>query len=512
MTRTLMFLGTGSDVGKSIAAAAFCRILRRRGLRVAPFKAQNMSNNSYVTVEGGEIGRAQVVQAEAAGVLPSVHMNPILLKPSSGLGAQIVLQGKVLGRMEARAYHEHKPALRRAVMESYAVLASEYDFIVMEGAGSCCEMNLKENDLVNFAMARAAGASCILVADIDRGGVFAQLIGSYGLMDAVEKRLTAGFLINKFRGDPGLFESGIGYIEEKTGKPVLGLVPFYSDILIDSEDSVAVQQDKRQPSPIGPGTLNVAVIALPAISNFTDIEILEREPEVVVNYLRRPEELNAGYDCVILPGTKNVMEDALWLGRKGWKKRIREFAGAGKGILGLCGGYQLLGRWITDPEGMESERKRVRGLDLLPLETVLEREKVVRRVNGTSLWDQTKVSGYEIHMGRTRPIGPVGGSPFLRLHAPGDRTSWEDGWISPDGRILGTYVHGLLDRPGFRGSLLNRLRRARGLKERKPGPGRLARFHQYDRLADHFESHCDVEKILTSILAGPAKKSRGGLF
>jgi len=348
-----MFLGTGSDVGKSITATAFCRIFRRMGYNVAPFKAQNMSNNSYVTVEGGEIGRAQVAQAEAAEVLPSIHMNPILLKPSTTLGAQIVLQGKVFSQMEAAKYHEYKKKLRKSVMESYNILAEKYDLIVMEGAGSCCEMNLKKNDLVNLPMAKAAGSPCILVADIDRGGVFAQLIGTYDLMSPKEKKMTRGFIINKFRGDPDLFTDGIKYIEKKTGKPVFGLVPFFHDIQIDSEDSVAVQFDKLPLKPVGKKTVNVAVIRLPAISNFTDLEILNLEKDVVVNYLSSNRELTDDYDWLIIPGTKNVMEDAAWLSRRGWKKRIREFAGRGKNILGICGGYQLLGKTIHDPLGVE---------------------------------------------------------------------------------------------------------------------------------------------------------------
>jgi adenosylcobyric acid synthase len=498
MAKSLMFLGTGSDVGKSIAAAAFCRIIKRRGLRVAPFKAQNMSNNSFVTVEGGEIGRAQVVQAEAAGLLPSVHMNPILLKPSSGMGAQIILQGRVFGQMDAADYHAYKPKLREAVLESYNRLAAEYDLIVMEGAGSCCEMNLKQNDLVNFAMARAVGAPCVVVGDIDRGGVFAQVIGSFHLMTRKERELTIGFLINKFRGDPGLFVSGIEYIEDKTGKPVLGLVPFYQDILIDPEDSVAVQEDKRKLRPLGSGMINVAALKLPAISNFTDLEILEREPDMVVNYLFRPEELSRDYDLLILPGTKNAMEDAQWLGRSGWMRAIREFEGAGGHVLGICGGYQLLGTWIRDPLGVESRKEKVRGLGLLPVETVLEAEKIVRRVRGQCLLNGRKVGGYEIHMGQSRRVKD-GGTSLLRIHEPGKRRTWEDGCFVEGGRIAGTYVHGILDSPGFRGDLLNGLRRAKGLRERPPRQGRLARFHQYDRLADHFEAHCDVDRILSGL-------------
>jgi len=498
MAKAIMFLGTGSDVGKSIVAAAFCRIARRRGFKVAPFKAQNMSNNSFVTMEGGEIGRAQVVQAEAAGLLPSVHMNPILLKPSSQAGAQVILQGKVYGTMDALNYHELKPRLRDVVMESYNRLSREYDLIVMEGAGSCCEMNLKQNDLVNFKMAREAKAPCILVGDIDRGGVFAQIIGSLHLMTRKEREITIGFLINKFRGDPRLFVPGMRYIEEKTGKPGFGLIPFFTDIHIDPEDSVAVQEDRRTLTPIGPGTVNVAVLKLRAISNFTDMEGLEREKDVVVNYLVRPRDLSPEYDCLVLPGTKNTMDDAAWLGRSGWKKEIVRFVEGGGRVLGICGGYQLLGEVVRDPLGVESENRVIRGLGILPVETLLEGEKVVRKVTGTSLETGKRVSGYEIHMGRSRILKRTGG-PLLRIHEPGKRRVWEDGWSLNDGRIAGTYVHGILDSPGFRGDFLNRIRRAKGLKERSPGPGRLARFHQYDRLADHFETHCNVDGILARL-------------
>ncbi len=493
-----MFLGTGSDVGKSIATAAFCRIFRRRGHRVAPFKAQNMSNNSYVTVEGGEIGRAQVVQAEAAGVLPSVHMNPILLKPSTDMGSQIILRGKVFGQMDAVAYYALKPRLKRVVMESYVRLSREYEIIVMEGAGSCCEMNLKDHDLVNFSMARAVGAPCILVADIDRGGVFAQIIGTYHLMTPKERGLVIGFLINKFRGDPRLFSSGIEYIERKTGRPVLGLVPFYRDIRIDPEDSVVVQEDRRAIKPIGAKTVNIATLKLPAISNFTDLEGLLREPDVVVNYLFRPQELSSGYDCLVLPGTKNVMEDAVWIARTGWKRAIRGFVKGGGRVLGICGGYQLLGERISDPLGLESDQGVVKGLGLLPIETVLEEEKIVRKVTGTCLKNGKRIRGYEIHMGISNNLQRLG-KPFLRIHQPGRKQSWLDGWCVKGGRVSGTYVHGILDSPGFRGDLLNTIRNQKGLRQRPPGQGRLARFHQYDRLADHFEAHCDVEKILSRL-------------
>ncbi|MFH1350549.1 MAG: cobyric acid synthase [Pseudomonadota bacterium] len=495
MTKAIMILGTGSDVGKSITTAAFCRIFKRKGYRVAPFKAQNMSNNSYVTVEGGEIGRAQVVQAEAAGLLPSIHMNPILLKPSTERGSQIILHGKVFRDMEAMNYHAFKPKLKKMVMDSYNRLEREYDLIVMEGAGSCCEMNLKANDLVNLPLAKAVGAPCILVADIDRGGVFAQIIGSYQLMTRKEREKIIGFLINKFRGDPGLFQSGIEYIEKKTGKPVLGVVPFFKDILIDSEDSVVIQEDKRTPRPIGPKTVNIAVLRLPAISNFTDLEALTMEPDVVINYLFRPQELSEGYDCLILPGTKNVMEDAVWLSRTGWKGVIGKFVREGGSVLGICGGYQLLGEKVKDPFGVESHRKEAKGLHLLPILTSLERQKVVRRVTGICLMNGKRIKGYEIHMGQSHILGGKA-EPFLRIHQPGRRKSWLDGCHVAEGKVSGTYVHGILDSPSFRGTFLNRIRRAKGLKLRAPKQGRLARFHQYERLADHFESHCDMEKIL----------------
>jgi len=490
-----MFLGTGSDVGKSIAVTAFCRLFKRRGYKVTPFKAQNMSNNSYVTMEGGEIGRAQVAQAEAAGVLPSVHMNPILLKPSTGMGSQIVLHGKVFGQMDAVDYYAIKPKLKEAVTASYRRLVSDYDMIVMEGAGSCCEMNLKDNDLVNLPLAKQVNAPCVLVADIDKGGVFAQIIGTYNLMTRKEKGLTIGFLINKFRGDPRLFSDGIEYIERKTGKPVLGLVPFFQDIRIDSEDSVSVQEDKRPPRPIGSKTVNIAVLRLPAISNFTDLEILEQENDVVVNYVFRPKELTDDYDCIIIPGTKNAMEDAVWLSRMGWRKPLELFSREGKKVLGICGGYQLMGKKIKDPYGVESDRKEVSGLNLLPVTTSLEKEKVVRKVVGTCLTNGKRVKGYEIHMGKSRILKDIG-EPFLRIGKQGEKGGWQDGWSLNGGLISGTYLHGLFDLPGFRGDFLNCMRKAKGLKTKTPKQGRVTKDHQYDRLADHFEAHCDVEKIL----------------
>ena len=494
--RAIMFLGTGSDVGKSIAATAFCRILRRRGYRVAPFKAQNMSNNSYVAVEGGEIGRAQAVQAEAALLLPSVHMNPILIKPSGPQISQIVIQGKVATSMSAKQYHQMKSTLAEAVWQSYKNLASDFDVIVLEGAGSCCEMNLKQNDIVNFQMAKKAGAPCIIVADIDRGGVFAQIIGTYHLMSDDERDLTIGFLINKFRGDPELFADGIRYIEKTTGKPVLGLVPYYEDIYIGTEDSVAVQRDKRISRKPGPDTVNVAVVCLPAISNFTDFETLERESDVVVSYLDYPDQLTEQFDCLILPGTKNVIAAALWLKKHGWQMKIVEFAKKQKYVVGICGGYQLLGLEIKDPLMLESTCQKAQGLGLLPLQTYLAKEKIVRKVIGHSHLFDCPIQGYEIHMGVTEPI-QQNGQKFAHLQEEGKEKAWEDGWVSNDGYIFGTYVHGLFDSPYLRTEMLNRIRKTKGLKLKAPALGSESdmKLKQYDRLADHFEAHCDVERI-----------------
>ncbi|MFH1090662.1 MAG: cobyric acid synthase [Pseudomonadota bacterium] len=498
--KTIMFLGTGSDVGKSIVATAFCRILKRRGFTVAPFKAQNMSNNSYVTLDGGEIGRAQVVQAEAAGLRPTADMNPILLKPSSQLGAQVVVQGRVFRQMQAAEYHHYKKHLARFVMESFQRLASKYEVMVMEGAGSCAEVNLKANDLVNFALAKKVSAPCVLVADIDRGGVFAQVIGSLALMSRREKELTAGFIINKFRGDPELFRDGLEFIERRTRRPVFGLAPFYEDIFIDPEDSVAVQPDRRPVLPLRPDKISVAVIKLPGLSNFTDMEALEREPDVMVNYLSRPCLLKA-YDLLILPGTKNSMEDAVWLHRQGWAKLIKDYAHSGGTILGLCGGYQLLGQEISDPLGVESSRGRVRGLGLLPATTTLAGDKILRKVTGVDLLSGQRVQGYEIHMGRTikkrRAINSPEARSFLKIRHVGSGGFWEDGLSAANGRISGAYVHGLLDSPGWRRDFLNQLRRAKGLAERRrSAPSRGGRFHQYDKLAEHFERHTDVAAIL----------------
>ena len=496
MAKGLMILGTGSDVGKSLIVTAICRILKNRGIRVAPFKAQNMSNNSFVALEGGEIGRAQAVQAEASGILPSVHMNPILLKPSNNRTSQVIVQGKVLGNIDSRTYHLIKPRLKEAIIDSYNKLAEQYDVIIMEGAGSCCEMNIKEHDIVNFPLAKELKVQCVIVGDIDRGGIFAQLIGTYYLMDKEEKELTKGFLINKFRGDLSLFKKGIEYIEEKTSIPVLGLIPYIEDLRIDPEDSVVIQKERLEKQVPLPQKANIGVIRLPAISNFTDIQVLAMEEDVVVNYLFSPNELTLAYDCLLIPGTKNAMQDSLWIKNTGWAKKIRQFAENGGFVLGICGGFQILGIKIKDPHGIESEQKEMEGIGLLPVETTLFSEKIVRRVKGVCLVNNQNVEGYEIHMGRTIPKTERG-MPFLRLSLDGE--FWEDGWINEKGNIMGTYLHGIMDSDGFREDFLNRLRLRKGLKPKKTRLKASFRFKEYDRLAQHFEKYCDIQKIIQII-------------
>jgi len=439
-----MFLGTGSDVGKSVTATAFCRILKNRGYRVAPFKAQNMSNNSFVTLEGGEIGRAQVAQAEAAGLAPSIEMNPVLLKPVSDKGSQVVIQGRVHGNMQAKDYYAFKSEIRSKVMESYHKLEQEYEAIVMEGAGSCCEVNLREHDIVNFEMALSVGAPVVLVADIDRGGVFAQIIGSMEIISEQERDLVAGFIINKFRGDPDLFKTGIEYIEQRTGKPVFGVVPVFTDFRIDTEDSMSLDMSiaSRSRTDAGSDKIRIAVVRLPHISNFTDLEVLECEPEVVLTWLSEPRNLGE-YDVVILPGSKSTVNDMMWLHERGWVSPLKEFLDKGNGLVaGLCGGFQILGNEINDPSGIEGTTEKVEGLGLLDVSTEIEDIKVVRHSEGQDRLFGAKVCGYEIHMGQT--LLSHNSKPFLHLE------TGPDGAINSAGNVFGTYLHGLFDSGAFR--------------------------------------------------------------
>ena len=509
----LMFAGTGSDVGKSIIAAAFCRIFRQDGYRPAPFKAQNMALNSYATPEGLEIGRAQAVQAEAAGVPCHTDMNPLLLKPQSDRTSQVVLNGKPIGSRGAYDYFrkEGREELRREVCAAYDRLAQKYNPIVLEGAGSISEINLREVDLVNLPMAMYAGADVILVADIDRGGVFASVYGSVMLLTPEERKHVKGILINKFRGDIRLFESGVKMLEELCGIPVVGVVPYYKDIYIEEEDSLALANKSLQAEQ---GKVNIAVVLLRHLSNFTDFNVLERDPRVHLFYTNNTDEL-AKADIIILPGSKSTLADLYELRRNGVAQAVIRAHREGTAVLGICGGYQLMGQEVLDPDHVEGEIERLPGLGLLPVSTRMTGEKVTRQVNfqllescraavpqgnsSPSIFNNQpsvphfQLKGYEIHMGSTVPVEGASASPLNRLES-----GQCDGYIV-DRTCMGTYIHGILDNPEFIDFLL------------EPFAGKLSeaaetfnyrqfKEEQYDKLADHVRQHVNlplIYKILT---------------
>ena len=418
--KSLMFLGTGSDVGKSILVAAFCRILKQDGFRVAPFKAQNMALNSYITPDGGEMGRAQVVQAEAAGIEPHVDMNPILLKPTSHTGSQVILRGKVVGNYSAADYYKYKKDLVSVVRESYENLARQYDVILLEGAGGAVELNLKPHDLVNLAMAEMADAPCILIGDIDRGGIFAALLGSFMLMEPNERERITGFMVNKFRGDPQLFESGIEILESRSERPVLGVIPYFEHIAIQEEDSVALgRRMGKTCEAASEDVLSVGVVRFPFISNYTDFDCFEQEPGVRLDYFNRPSQVFE-YDAVLLPGSKNTLEDLDFLRRTGLAEAIGAYHKSGGTVVGLCGGYQMLGLRVRDPHGVESGLQEVAGLGLLDMDTEMFPDKVTSQVRATLIGqpagaeaEDKPLEGYEIHMGRSVSCGTA--QPLFRI-------------------------------------------------------------------------------------------------
>ena len=497
--KCLAILGTGSDVGKSVVVTALCRIFNDLQVRVAPFKAQNMSNNSFVTPEAGEMGRAQVAQAEAARVKLHVDMNPVLLKPCTDTGAQVVLHGKPIGNSQAADYFADTDYLFREARESLARLCAEYDLVILEGAGSCAEVNLFRRDFVNFRMAEAADAPVVLVADIDRGGVFAQIIGTLEVTPREYRERVRGFIINRFRGDAALFREGIEYLENRTGLPSLGLIPYYRHIEIDSEDGVPLDILIDPPAGPEPGKINIAVLRFPHISNFTDFAPLAREPSVILHYLSRPRPLE-GYNAVFLPGSKNVRADLGWLRQEGWDTRFFAYVGRGGRLIGICGGYQMLGRVIRDPEGLEGEPGETKGLGLLDVETTLHREKLLSRSAGVWESNQEPVEGYEIHMGVSDRIGGV--PHVIRVtERSGKPVDEVDGAGTPDGRIWGTYFHGIFDLPGFRRFFLGAL----DPRYRSDAGGETAvteaefRDRQYDLLAAHFRKYLDLPKLIEII-------------
>lgn len=480
----LMLAGTGSDVGKSIIAAAFCRIFLQDGYHPAPFKAQNMALNSYATPEGLEIGRAQAVQAEAAGVPCHTDMNPLLLKPSSDHTSQVVLNGRPIGNRNAYEYfrREGREELRKEVHAAFDRLAARYNPVVMEGAGSISEINLRDSDLVNLPMAMHAGADVILVADIDRGGVFASVYGSVMLLRPEERKHIKGILINKFRGDIRLFESGVKMLEDLCGVPVVGVVPYYKDIYIEEEDSVMLQTKNIR---AGQGKVNVAVVLLRHLSNFTDFNVLERDPRVHLFYTNNTDELMKA-DIILLPGSKSTLSDLYELRRNGVAQAIVRTHREGATVMGICGGYQLMGREVCDPDHVEGEIERLPGLGLLPVSTRMQGEKVTRQVRFRFLEDSAVCEGYEIHMGTTTPLADVPVSPLNHL-ADGR----EDGYFV-DRTCMGTYVHGILDNPSVIDYLLEPF--ADKLKE-TAFDYKAFKEEQYDKLAAHVRKHVDLPLI-----------------
>lgn len=485
-----MVQGTASHVGKSVIVAGLCRIFADLGYRVAPFKAQNMALNSYVTADGLEVGRAQAEQAAAAGVEVRAEMNPILLKPEADARCQVVLLGRPWRTVPAREYYRLRGRLWPVVGRSLETLRAQFDLVIIEGAGSPAEINLRRTELVNMRVARFAGAPVLLVGDIDRGGVFASLYGTLKLLTPAERRLVRGLIINKFRGDPALLGDGIARLRRLTGRPVVGVVPYIPGLRWAEEDSVGVA-DKADPG----ADLEVAVLRLPRVSNFDDFDPLKAEPDVAVRFVDRPP--SGRPDLIILPGSKSTAADLDFLRRSGLADWVCREAARGTPVIGICGGFQMLGAAVYDPERVESDRTEVPGLGLLPVTTVFTGEKVTRRVRAEVLANHgllaglggEPVAGYEIHMGRS-----AGGQAVFRLYRA-DRSAADDGAITDDGLVFGTYIHGLFDNGRFRRAILDRLRTRRGL----PPVGRPAPFDrraEYDRIAQVLRAHLDLDFIL----------------
>ncbi len=472
-----MIQGTGSDVGKSLVVAGLCRAFAQRGLRVRPFKPQNMSNNAAVTADGGEIGRAQAVQARACGVPPSVHMNPVLLKPHSGTGSQIVVQGRVAGQAEAAAYQDWKPRLMPAVLESFAHMKAEADLVIVEGAGSASEINLRAKDIANMGFARAADVPVVLVGDIDRGGVIAQIVGTRTVLDPADAAMVAGFVVNRFRGDPALFADGMILIAARTGWPALGLVPHCpAAALLPAEDALAL----RGWRPAADGTVTIAVPLLPGISNFDDLDPLRQEPAVRLVTVAPGATLPVEARLVLLPGSKTTMRDLAFLREEGWDIDLRAHLRRGGHVLGLCGGYQMLGRSVADPLGIEGPPGRLPGLGLLDVDTMLTGEKRLSPVAGEA--DGVPFSGYEMHMGETTAAE----RPFA--HFADGRA---DGGVSADGRVAGCYVHGLFADDRQRAALLARLGAASDGRAYEAGQEAAL-----DAVAAHMAQHIDLDRML----------------
>ena len=474
-----MIQGTTSDAGKSTLVAGLCRILKNRGESVVPFKPQNMALNSAVTVDGGEIGRAQAVQALAAGLDPHTDMNPVLLKPNSDTGAQVIIHGHAVKNLSAVDYHAYKTTAMKAVLESYHRLKQQYDWIIVEGAGSPAEINLRDRDIANMGFAEEVDCPVIIVGDINRGGVFAHLTGTLDLLSESEQQRTLGFIINCFRGDISLLESGLDWLEERTDKKVFGVLPYLHGFHLEAEDSVKIDQvidNSQQP-------INIVVPVFPHISNHTDLDALRLHPQVNLQYIAT--DMKKPYaDLIILPGSKSVHGDLHWLLQQGWQEHINKHLRYGGKLIGICGGYQMLGKKLHDPHGIEGAAKSMDGLDLLDFETTIEKQKELKLVEGQFCFDAAKVTGYEIHMGVSR--GPALENPAIQLI---DKV---DGVISDDNQIMGTYLHGLFDQTSALSSLL----KWAGLNETTSFDYKSLREEELDRLADEMQKHIDIDLLL----------------
>lgn len=484
-SNTLMVQGTTSDAGKSVLVAGLCRLFARRGIKVAPLKPQNMALNSAVTADGGEIGRAQAVQALACGLAAHTDFNPVLLKPNTDTGAQVIIHGRALSNMEAAQYHDYKAVAMQAVLDSHRRLSDTYELIVVEGAGSPAEINLRQGDIANMGFAEAVDCPVVLVADIDRGGVFAHLVGTLELLAQSEQARVVGFVINKFRGDIALLQSGLDWLEQKTGKPVLGVIPYLPRFYLEAEDAIDTSQRLER------SQLTVAVLGLPHISNHTDFDPLRLQPQVDLRYVAPGQALPA-CDLVIIPGSKNVRADLAALHRFNWHNELKRHLRYGGKLLGICGGYQMLGHLIDDPLGIEGPAGSSDGLGLLALETRLQQDKQLKQVQGYSVAQQHPIKGYEIHAGISR--GPALQQPLFTLEDQ-HGTRYTDGAVSEDQQVAGTYLHGLFDTAEGLAWLFDWLE----LSDMAPLDSRALQLEQLERLADCLEQQLDLDRLQTHL-------------
>lgn len=482
-SKDLMIQGTTSDAGKSALVTGICRVLARRGLRVVPMKPQNMALNSAVTEDGGEIGRAQAVQAAACYLAPSVHMNPVLLKPSSDTGAQVILQGRAISEMEAASYQNYKQVAMDTVMDSYAKLKADYSYVIIEGAGSPAEVNLRENDIANMGFAEAADLPVVIVADIDRGGVFAHLYGTLALLSPSEQKRVVGFIINRFRGDLALLQPGLDWLEKRTGKPVLGVIPYIHNLHLEAEDAIDAHQSIHQQT-----QLKVRVPVLTRMSNHTDFDPLRLNPDIDFTYVGKGERLS-GADLIILPGSKSVRDDLAYLRSQGWDQEIYRHIRLGGKVLGICGGFQMLGESIQDPLGIEGEAGESIGLGLLAMQTRLEPTKQLRNVRGrlTLNGASAQVTGYEIHAG----ISQVKEQQPIRLHCDSQQPDRTDGAVDAANQVLGTYLHGLFDTDEA-AQLIYQWAGATGIASLD---SRAMQEEAINRIADAVEQHIDLKRL-----------------